>query len=79
MLWQFESVEEKANIKALGAQLSGDAQSETPNYVRWALNLRNLKWLPFVDSFRNFWAAESAEIAGLLSGIAELSSFGLGI
>jgi hypothetical protein len=39
----------------------------------------NLKWLPFVDSYRTFWAAESAEIAGLLSGLAELGSFDLAI
>jgi hypothetical protein len=35
--------------------------------------------VPFVDSYRNFWAAESAEIAGLLSGLAELGSFVPGI
>ena len=48
MLGQLELVEEKANIKALCAQLSGDAQSERPNCVVWALNLRDLEWFPFV-------------------------------
>ena len=32
-------------------------------------------WLPFVNSYRNFWIAESTEITGVLSGLAELGSF----
>ena len=36
-------------------------------------------WLPFVDSYRNFWAAGSAEMTGLVNGLGELGSFLPGI
>jgi hypothetical protein len=32
-------------------------------------------WLLLVDAYRNVWTAESAEITGLLSGLAEVGSF----
>ena len=43
------------------------------------MQFSGLNWLLFVDSYRNFWVSESAEMRALLSGLTELGSFVAGI